>query len=73
MSDKQVVHVIDDDDALRNSVRLFLVNEELSVRTYASATDFLDGLNSAPGRVYLGDRRSHAGHERHGSSGAYRR
>ncbi len=72
MSDKQVVHVIDDDDALRDSVRLFLVNEGLSVRTYASATDFLDGLEFCSGRV-CGDRRSHAGHERHGSSGAYRR
>jgi len=43
MSVKQIVHVIDDDDALRDSVRLFLVNEGLSVRTYASATDFVDG------------------------------
>lgn len=55
MSDKQVVHVIDDDDALRDSVRLFLVNEGLSVRTYASATDFLDGLDSAPAGCVVTD------------------
>jgi len=55
MSDKQVVHVIDDDDALRDSVRLFLVNEGLSVRTYASATDFLDGLESAPAGCVVTD------------------
>ncbi len=48
MSDKQIVHVIDDDDALRDSVRLFLVNEGLGVRSYASATDFLAGLEFAP-------------------------
>ncbi len=55
MSDKQVVHVIDDDDALRDSVRLFLVNEGLSVKTYASATDFLDGLDSAPAGCVVTD------------------
>jgi len=55
MSDKQIVHVIDDDDALRDSVRLFLVNEGLSVRTYASATDFLDGLESAPAGCVVTD------------------
>ena len=48
MSVKQIVHVIDDDDALRDSVRLFLVNEGLSVRTYASATDFVASLDFAP-------------------------
>jgi len=55
MSDKQIVHVIDDDDALRDSVRLFLVNEGLSVRTYASATDFLDGLDSPPAGCVVTD------------------
>ena len=55
MNDRQVVHVIDDDDALRDSVRLFLVNEGLSVRTYASATDFLDGLDSAPAGCVVTD------------------
>ena len=41
MSDGPIVHVIDDDDALRDSVRLFLVNEGLNVRSYSSANEFL--------------------------------
>ena len=45
MSDHQIVHVIDDDDALRDSVRLFLVNEGLLVRTYNSANEFLTALD----------------------------
>ena len=48
MTASQTVHVIDDDDALRDSVRLFLVNEGLEVKTYASAIDFLSGLAAAP-------------------------
>jgi two-component system response regulator FixJ len=48
MSEKQIVHVIDDDDALRDSVRLFLVNEGLEVRPYASAVEFLSALGSNP-------------------------
>ena len=52
MSDQEIVHVIDDDDALRDSVRLFLVNEGLSVRTYASANEFLVELDALePGCV----------------------
>jgi two-component system, LuxR family, response regulator FixJ len=50
VSDGRIIHVIDDDDALRDSVRLFLVNEGLAVETYASATDFLSALDSAPPR-----------------------
>jgi two-component system, LuxR family, response regulator FixJ len=48
MSDTQIVHVIDDDDALRDSVRLFLVNEGFDVRTYASATEFLAAIDDTP-------------------------
>jgi two-component system response regulator FixJ len=44
----RTVHVIDDDDAIRDSVRLFLVNEGLNVKTYASATEFLAALDGAP-------------------------
>jgi two-component system, LuxR family, response regulator FixJ len=47
MSDQEIVHVIDDDAALRDSVRLFLTNEGLSVKTYASATEFLSALDGA--------------------------
>ena len=48
MSDQQIVHVIDDDDALRNSVRLLLVNEGFNVKTYGTATEFLAALDFAP-------------------------
>lgn len=44
----RTVHVIDDDDAIRDSVQLFLVNEGLDVKTYASAPEFLAALDAAP-------------------------
>lgn len=37
------VHVIDDDDAVRDSLALLLEAEGLAVATYASARVFLDG------------------------------
>ena len=40
-----MVHVIDDDDDVRDSVRLFLTTEGFDVRTYASAIDFLAKMN----------------------------
>ena len=48
MSDAQIVHLIDDDDALRDSVQLLLVSEGFSVKTYASAIEFLEALENAP-------------------------
>jgi len=52
MNDQQLVYVIDDDDALRDSVRLFLVNEGLSVKSYATADEFLAALDTLePGCV----------------------
>jgi two-component system response regulator FixJ len=47
MTPAPIVHVIDDDEALRDSIRMFLVNEGLEVRTYASADAFLANLDSA--------------------------
>ncbi len=47
MTAAPIVHVIDDDEALRDSIRMFLVNEGLEVRTYASADAFLANLGSA--------------------------
>jgi two-component system response regulator FixJ len=41
-SENLVVHVIDDDDASRQSLAFLLQAAEIDVRTYASATIFLD-------------------------------
>jgi two-component system response regulator FixJ len=46
MTTAPIVHVIDDDEALRDSIRMFLVNEGLEVTTYASADAFLANLGS---------------------------
>jgi len=43
-SDKAVVHVIDDDEAVRQSLVFLLGTAGLEVRTYDSATAFLDAL-----------------------------
>ncbi len=46
------VHVIDDDDAVRDAIEMFLANEGLQVRTYASADGFIAALDTAaPGCV----------------------
>jgi two-component system, LuxR family, response regulator FixJ len=42
---QSVVHVIDDDDDVRESLRLFLTTEGFDARTYASAGDFLAKMN----------------------------
>ncbi len=41
MSGAKIVHVIDDDPAVRDSLRLLLTTEDFIVRTHASARDFL--------------------------------
>lgn len=47
-----VIHVIDDDDAMRDSLEYLLEAASLSVRTYASADDFLATVDDlAPGCV----------------------
>jgi len=51
----QTVHVIDDDAALRDSIRLFLTNEGLNVQTYASALEFLGALGSLPNGCIVTD------------------
>jgi two-component system, LuxR family, response regulator FixJ len=50
-----VVHVIDDDDALRDSIQMFLANEGLEVRTYPSADEFLAALDTAPAGCVVTD------------------
>ncbi len=44
MPGSSVVHVIDDDEALRESLAFLLGTAHLAVRTYESATAFLDAL-----------------------------
>jgi two-component system, LuxR family, response regulator FixJ len=52
MPGSSVVHVIDDDEALRESLAFLLGTAHLAVRTYESATAFLDGLPRAePGCI----------------------
>jgi two-component system response regulator FixJ len=47
-----VVHVVDDDDAVRRSMAFLLATDGLSVRLYGSALGFLDGIDrAAPGCV----------------------
>lgn len=40
--DSAVVYVVDDDDAVRDSLKLLLESVDLQCRTYASATEFLE-------------------------------
>jgi two-component system response regulator FixJ len=42
MADQPQIHVIDDDEAVRNSLALLLESAGLAVRCYASAATFLD-------------------------------
>ena len=44
MAEMALVHVIDDDEAVRELLSLLLETAGLSVRTYASATAFLDAV-----------------------------
>ncbi len=44
MSSKPVIHVVDDDDAIRDSIIWLLDGERYSVRTYATGEDFLARL-----------------------------
>jgi len=41
-----VVHVIDDDEAMRDSLSYLLESAGIDARTYESATEFLRGINS---------------------------
>jgi two-component system, LuxR family, response regulator FixJ len=46
-SEGGIVHIIDDDDALRQSLTFLLRSADLEVKDYASASVFLDALPSA--------------------------
>jgi two-component system response regulator FixJ len=45
MADKPVVHIVDDDEAVRESLAFLLQAENLEVRTFDSATSFLAGAS----------------------------
>ncbi len=47
MQSDRVVHVIDDDEAMRKSLAFMLRAAKLEVQTYATATDFLEHLPQA--------------------------
>ena len=52
MTDGNLVHVIDDDDAVRSSLEFLLRTANLNVRTYDSATTFLANFKtSEPGCI----------------------
>tara|TARA_B110000238_G_scaffold198617_1_gene243644 strand:- start:2879 stop:3523 length:645 start_codon:yes stop_codon:yes gene_type:complete len=44
-----IVHVVDDDDAVRNSIYMSLIVEGFTVREYSSAIEFLEKYNNQPG------------------------
>ena len=46
MPSDSVVHVIDDDDAVRESLAFLLRSAKIDVRSYQTAEDFLDQLPS---------------------------
>ena len=48
MSPKPVIHVVDDDDAIRDSIAWLLDGERYSVRTYATGEDFLARVLGPP-------------------------
>ncbi len=50
-ADTPVVHVIDDDDAVRESIAFLLGTADMTARTYASAGEFLDQGERAPGCI----------------------
>jgi len=48
-----VVHLIDDDDAVRNSICMSLIVEGFSVKEYTSAISFLENYHNQPGCVVV--------------------
>ena len=55
MSAEPLVHVIDDDEAVRDSLAVLFAAADIGVKTYASAQAFLDDLPNVRGGVVLTD------------------
>ena len=55
MSDSRVIHIVDDDDAVRQSLAFLLSSAGLPVRLYDSASAFLAGLASVQGGCLITD------------------
>jgi two-component system, LuxR family, response regulator FixJ len=55
MPTSRLVHVIDDDDALRDSLRFLLTSAKIDVKTYESATTFLAALPEIKGGCIITD------------------
>jgi two-component system response regulator FixJ len=55
MPTSRFVHVIDDDDALRDSLRFLFASAKIDVKTYESATVFLAALPGIKGGCILTD------------------
>jgi two-component system, LuxR family, response regulator FixJ len=54
-SDKAIVHVIDDDEAIRQSLAFLLQAAKLEVKTYSTAMAFLDALPDAASGCVITD------------------
>ena len=57
MQDSPVIHIVDDDAAVRQSLAFLLSSAGLAVRLYDSATAFLDGLPEVKGGCLITDMR----------------
>src|SRR5690554_5023927 len=55
MPDKGIVHIVDDDEAARNSLSFLLSSAGHPVRLYDSATAFLDELGNIGGGCLITD------------------
>ncbi|MCJ7527071.1 MAG: response regulator FixJ [Methyloceanibacter sp.] len=55
MQDNSIVHIVDDDEAVRQSLAFLLGSAGLAVRLYDSATAFLAGLASVKGGCLVTD------------------
>jgi len=55
MPASRLVHVIDDDEALRDSLRFLLTSAKIEVKTYESATAFLAALPQIKGGCIITD------------------